>query len=44
LIVSGTLSELKNYNFGEPLHTFVICAPNLHSIELEMFEFYKIKK
>ena len=41
-IVSGNVFELKEFNFGLPLHSLVICAPNLHSIEKEMFEFYNI--
>jgi diphthine synthase len=43
LVVSGTVKELVDYNFGEPLHSIIICAKNLHSMEKEMFEFYRIK-
>jgi diphthine synthase len=28
---------------GSPLHSFVICANELHPIEEEMFEFYRNK-
>lgn len=29
---------------GPPLHSFVVCAEELHPIEEEMFDFYRIKK
>lgn len=28
---------------GDPLHSFVICANEMHPIEEEMFEFYRYK-
>ncbi|KAJ1461948.1 diphthine synthase [Pelagophyceae sp. CCMP2097] len=34
-IVQGTLEELSKVDFGGPLHSLVICAPNLHEIEEE---------
>lgn len=40
VIVSGRIKDLINYDFGEPLHSIVICAPTLHSMEKEMFAFY----
>lgn len=43
LIVSGTVKELISYDFGGPLHSIIICAKNLHSMEREMFEYYKLK-
>lgn len=39
-IVSGQIKDLVKCDFGEPLHSVVICAKNLHSIEKEMIEFY----
>lgn len=39
-IVSGTLTELKQIKFGAPLHSLVICAPVLHYIEEEMFNYW----
>jgi len=39
-IVSGNIYELKGVDFGGPLHSLIICAPNLHSIEKEMFQFF----
>jgi diphthine synthase len=44
LIVSGTLKELLEVNFGEPLHSLVIPAKQLHHTEKEMFDFYSSKK
>ncbi|CDI85281.1 diphthine synthase, putative [Eimeria praecox] len=32
-IISGTLEELQNVDFGKPLHSLVLCAPELHEIE-----------
>jgi diphthine synthase len=43
LIVSGTFKELLNNDFGEPLHSIIVCAKSLHSMEKEMFEYYNIK-
>ena len=43
-IVSGNVFELGDVDFGSPLHSLIICAPTLHSIELEMFKFYNINK
>lgn len=40
LIVSGTIKQISETNFGEPLHSLIICAPSLHSMEKEMFNFY----
>ncbi|ORM39683.1 putative diphthine methyl ester synthase [Babesia sp. Xinjiang] len=42
-IVAGTLDQLKNVQFGEPLHSMVICAPKLHDIEEEYFNHYAQK-
>lgn len=38
-IVSGTLSELLDIDFGDPLHTLVIPG-DMHYIELDMYEHY----
>ena len=35
LIVQGTLEELLTVDFGGPLHSLVLCAPDLHEIEDE---------
>lgn len=32
---------IERIDMGPPLHSFVICAEELHEIEKEMFEFYK---
>lgn len=39
-IVGATLEEFLNLDLGSPLHSMVICADKLHTIEEEMFEFY----
>ncbi len=39
-IKSGKLKDLMKFDFGEPLHSVVICAPSLHSMEKEVFDFY----
>lgn len=41
-IVSGNIFELQQVDFGKPLHSLIICAPTLHSIEQEMFKFYHV--
>merc|ERR1712032_184200 len=38
LVVSGKIKDLLGYDFGGPLHTLVIPAPTLHSMEKEMIE------
>lgn len=39
-IVAGTLEQLYKVDFGSPLHSLVICAPELHDIEEEYFRHY----
>jgi len=39
-IKSGTIAELENYDFGAPLHSFIIVG-KLHEIEKEMLNIYK---
>ena len=39
LIVSGTLEELSQANFGAPLHTLVVPG-NMHILEKEMFDWF----
>ncbi|KRX04343.1 Tetrapyrrole methylase [Pseudocohnilembus persalinus] len=40
LIVSGTLKDFLNIDMGSPLHSFVVCADELHPIEEEMYNHY----
>jgi diphthine synthase len=42
-IVSGKIKDLINFDFGSPLHSVIICAKNLHSMEKDMFNYYLIK-
>jgi diphthine synthase len=42
LILSGTLDELKDVDFGGPLHSMVICG-ELHPLEEEMIEHFSVK-
>uniref|UniRef100_A0A6B2LDR0 diphthine methyl ester synthase n=1 Tax=Arcella intermedia TaxID=1963864 RepID=A0A6B2LDR0_9EUKA len=43
LIVSGTMEELLNVDFGGPLHSFIICG-QMHPMELEFYKLYNCKK
>ncbi|EEA06387.1 diphthine synthase family protein [Cryptosporidium muris RN66] len=38
LILAGTLEQLSSVDFGEPLHSLVLCHPELHLIEKKFFE------
>jgi len=40
VIVSGTLEELLNVDFGAPLHSFVICG-RMHELEAEFIKAYR---
>ena len=44
MIVSGVMEDFLHIDLGPPLHSFIICAEELHPIEKEMFEFYRYKK
>lgn len=39
-IVSGTMTELLDVDFGPPLHTFVICG-EMHFIEKDYYDLYR---
>lgn len=39
-IVAGTLQELSILDMGPPLHSFIICAAQLHDIEYDMIQQY----
>ena len=36
-IISGTLEQFLTLDMGPPLHSMVICAPNIHFMEEEMY-------
>lgn len=40
-IVAGTMQELLDVDFGEPLHSLII-AGNMHVIESEFIEQFKV--
>jgi len=40
-IVAGTMQELLNVNFGEPLHSLII-AGDMHVIESEFLEQFRV--
>ena len=44
MIVSGKYKELVNFDFGKPLHSLIICAKSVHSMEREMFDYYSVSK
>ncbi len=41
-IVAGTLKELQEVDFGEPLHSFIVCG-ELHELEMEVLKEYLIE-
>lgn len=41
-IVSGTLAELKEVDFGGPLHSLIVCS-ELHHMEQEMFDHFRYR-
>jgi len=43
LIVSGTMNEVLNIDFGPPLHSFIICG-TMHPLEQDFYNSYKPKK
>jgi len=44
VILSGSVEQLAAADLGGPLHSLVICADDLHELELEFVEFYKCTK
>ena len=43
IIASGTLEELKKFDFGGPLHSLILVS-KMHSIEKEMYDYYSVNK
>jgi diphthine synthase len=43
-IVSGTMQELLDVDFGEPLHCLIICAEEVHFMEKELLDYYHVSK
>lgn len=41
LIVSGTMEELLNVDFGAPLHSFIICG-KMHELEVEFIKAFAV--
>ena len=42
-IKAGSFNELKDFDFGEPLHCFVVCGPEVHDLELQALEPYFVE-
>lgn len=42
-ICFGTLKELREVDFGAPLHSLILCSPDLHELELEMLNYFSVK-
>ena len=40
IVKAGKIKDIIKYDFGKPLHSVVICAKTLSSIEKEVVEFY----
>ena len=41
-ILSGSFEELVGVDFGKPLHSVLICGPEMHEIEETMYKFYHV--
>ena len=41
VVVYGSLNELKNVDFGEPLHCLALCG-SVHPLELEILSYYRV--
>ena len=41
MIKAATLSEMTDYDLGEPLHSMIICG-NMHSLESKFLELFKV--
>eukprot|EP00978_Attheya_sp_CCMP212_P023916 scaffold74226_cov51-Attheya_sp.AAC.8 len=41
IIIAGTLEELTTQDFGEPLHSFIVCG-DTHELELEVLKEYLV--
>jgi diphthine synthase len=44
LVVSGTMQELLDVDFGEPLHSLIICGDDIHFLEKEMLDYFHVSK
>lgn len=42
-IKAGTLEELRDADFGGPLHSLIICGTELHDLELQVLQEYLIE-
>ncbi|KAL8427814.1 hypothetical protein Efla_005422 [Eimeria flavescens] len=42
-IIAGTLQEVAEADLGGPLHSLVVCAPELHDIEKEFVELFRVR-
>jgi len=42
-IKAGSMNELANCDFGEPLHCFVVCGGEVHDLELEALRPYIVQ-
>tara|TARA_B100000795_G_scaffold124889_1_gene93181 strand:- start:401 stop:1507 length:1107 start_codon:yes stop_codon:yes gene_type:complete len=43
LIVAGTINEMLQVDFGQPLHSMVICSNHLHELEKAMLLQYSVE-
>mmetsp|Transcript_4435 Transcript_4435/g.13115 ORF Transcript_4435/g.13115 Transcript_4435/m.13115 type:complete len:280 (-) Transcript_4435:29-868(-) len=41
-IVCGTLAQLRDHDLGGPLHCLVLCAPELHELEAQYLEQFRL--
>lgn len=40
LVRAGKMRELLDVDFGKPLHSLIIPAPDIHELELKMLSYY----
>ena len=43
-IVAGTLEELKDVDFGEPLHSLILVGKNIHELEVEYLRAFVVNQ
>eukprot|EP00816_Leptocylindrus_hargravesii_P002777 CAMPEP_0196813388 /NCGR_PEP_ID=MMETSP1362-20130617/36419_1 /TAXON_ID=163516 /ORGANISM="Leptocylindrus danicus, Strain CCMP1856" /LENGTH=270 /DNA_ID=CAMNT_0042189605 /DNA_START=32 /DNA_END=841 /DNA_ORIENTATION=+ len=42
-IIAGAMEDLLKVDFGEPLHSLVVCGPDTHDLELEMLKQFMLE-
>lgn len=42
-IIAGAMEDLLKEDFGEPLHSFIVCGPDTHDLELEVLKQFMLE-